>query len=471
MSSSILQRSILGPKDVEDLTNRGLLRPADRVGMSRLHKRRAHRSSDEENEDIPLDVQTSSDTAVDPFVNIPDVLISKETLLYVGYDETKAEELWNRWSDWPADGPQRETDEDDGGLQVTFEDFITLRIGAGGSPDTDSEDDSEWTACLTAYGLATDVQAAILDPLFKEIRLNQTAAFWARDTIAMRYAGLGDIQQASREREMTLERAASRAASGQGQGQGLLVSASSSAEGHSRRSISGIQAEATAGISTDTISSVAARNAPGSVVLYKGIDKARISNLWDDNGNVVYLEALVSAAPGDFNGSNSMFYFTPDYKVAEYYAAYAKRRVECESVVIVAITIADAAIEALESPEIQRLYWPSSEWKELVWLSRRKKAASRRLSKYAQAMLIIGNIAKCANLAYHRLETWEAVGEKHLLKVNGPEGSVAVQYAFSNSLDGVDWLMEHGARTLKAYPMTSGELETWSAHQADLIAN
>jgi hypothetical protein len=471
MSQTLHQGSILGSRDVEELSISGLLMPAEGEGMRRLHKRRAHRSSDEENQDIPLDVRAFDNVIAGAFVTIPDILISKETLIYVGFNTTKADELWKCWSNWPAHGPQREVDNDDGGLQVTFEDFITLHMGSGGSPDTDSEEDLEWTACLTSYGLSTEVQNAILDPLFKGIRFNQTASFWARDTVAMRYAGLQDIQRASRDREMAYERAASRAIHGRG---GRFLGPASSSVQNTRRSLSGMQADATTGVSIDTCHSakaIAIRDAPGRVVLYKGMDKARINNLWDDNTNVVHLPALATQPPSDFSGTRTMYYFTPDYKVAECYAAYAKRRGKCESVVIISISIPNAAIERLESTEIQRLYWPSPEWKELVWLSRRSNPVPRHLRKYRQAMLVIGNTAKCPDVMYGKLDTWEAVREKHLLKVNGPAVFGAVQYVFSGEEDGIDWLMEHGARNLKAWPMTSQELEAWSEHQVNLIAS
>lgn len=60
-------------------------------------------------------------------IKFPDALISKETLICVGYDLTKADELWNRWSNWPADRARREIDDnDDDGLQVTCKNFNHL---------------------------------------------------------------------------------------------------------------------------------------------------------------------------------------------------------------------------------------------------------------------------------------------------------------------------------------------------------
>lgn len=151
--------------DSQELVICGLFAPGNQRGMIRLYKCCTNRSSNEEHRHVPIAQPNIPD---DAFVSVPDYLISKETLIYVGCNEDKAQKLWDRWDKWPRDDdPHRETDENYWGLKITFEDFITHHIGASGSPDTDLDDDSEWTVCLTAYGLAKDVQDAILDPLFK----------------------------------------------------------------------------------------------------------------------------------------------------------------------------------------------------------------------------------------------------------------------------------------------------------------
>lgn len=157
-----------------DLTNRGLFleatkhrRPAESANFTSdaligLAMKKITKS--------PLEIKSYGDDAAtsNAFLEISDILISRETLLSVGYDSSKADELWARWTHWPARGPQREIDEDDGGLDVTFKDFITLR--GGEFPDTDSEDGAEWTASLTTYGLDPEVQARILHPRLCVVR-------------------------------------------------------------------------------------------------------------------------------------------------------------------------------------------------------------------------------------------------------------------------------------------------------------
>lgn len=208
------QHTILAPLDSADLLNRGLLGPGTSTGFNRIHKRRLNRSSDKEYLDIPLNVSLSSPAAEDAFAMIPVALISSETLVYVGLSEVKATELWNQWTNWPAQGARRETDPDDGGFIVTFKEFI---IGSfENQADATNENVEEWRACLNRCGIAIDVQDAIMDPRFQHICMSQSCLYWVKDTVEMRYAGLEDIQRSSREREMQIRRTATGPGDSQG---------------------------------------------------------------------------------------------------------------------------------------------------------------------------------------------------------------------------------------------------------------
>ena len=201
MSEHISRINMLAPLDAAHLMSQGLVGPVDASGMRKIHKRRLNRFSEQEYGHLPLDV-TASQTANVIFVSIPDQLISQATIEYVGFSKTKANEIWNSWNSWPSTGPRRETDPDDNGLRVTFLDFICGYISS--SFDTSSEDDNEWTSCMNIYGLSTEFQDAILEPLFKYLRLSDSCAEWAKDTIEIRYAGLKAIQKESSNREIAL---------------------------------------------------------------------------------------------------------------------------------------------------------------------------------------------------------------------------------------------------------------------------
>ncbi|KAB5542963.1 hypothetical protein GE09DRAFT_232634 [Coniochaeta sp. 2T2.1] len=252
---------------------------------------------------------------------------------------------------------------------------------------------------------------------------------------------------------MELNRASSRAGSSAGGDDG------------GRRSISGLQQQSMPGISTevwDPARAAAAQNAPGCTILYRGIDQARISGLFADDGTLSNIDTLLSPPPTDFSGRLPMFYFTPDVRVAEYYAAYAKRRTNCESVVILELRIPNAVIETLSEPRIKRLYWPSSEWKELVWSCRNRRKLPSHLTATKDAILIIGS--RKPNHVYGGLSTWQDITEDFLLRIQddgrpGGNGRIAIQYVISGQEEGVDWLIENGGRDIKALPYPQSALQ------------
>lgn len=123
-------------------------------------------------------------------------IVSLETLIYVGLSSAKANDLWDRWTNWSLTGPRRETDPDDGfGLTVTFLDFIIGGCSVEHTVDTTAEDNIEWRKCLDACSINTATQDAIMDPKFRKLRLSNSCLYWAKDTIEMRYKGLESHQQ------------------------------------------------------------------------------------------------------------------------------------------------------------------------------------------------------------------------------------------------------------------------------------
>jgi len=270
-----------------------------------------------------------------------------------------------------------------------------------------------------------ETQSAIMDERFTYLRLSQSCLGWVVDTIWMRYAGLEDIQRTSLTREMKLRRTSLRP-------NAESSSTSLAYSGRSRgRSVSGDQQRGTPGITLSSWSSAqaqAARNAPGHTVLFKGIDQGRIRGLFDESGNLADISKLESERPTDFSPLLPLYYFSPDIKVAEHYASYAKNRSISESIVIVCLTIPNSAIESLQKPDIHQLFFPDPEWKELVWRSHRRMKLPTHLGLYQQAILVIGTISKGPHRMFVNLNSSQEVTEKHVLRVGARgEGPRAVQ--------------------------------------------
>ncbi len=461
---------ILSELDARNLEAQGLLYPGPSSGVKRIHKRRLNTSSEEEYSDISLQIEPTAPGAVDAFAIIPEVLFSLETLRYIGFSNNAAQAIWTKWVNWPQTGPRRETDPSDGGQYITFIDLATIRLQS--CDDVHTDDDVQWRNCLAECGVSSSVQESIMDPAFKDLRLSNSCVGWVDDTIRMRFAGLEEIRWASKQREMKLARDSSRPSESghrRGQHSGPAQQSYSSSSGgkagegssQKQRSVSSMQQETTPGISSQAWNDetrLEISNQPGKIVLFKGIDQGRIVGLFDDSGALSKIQKLLSLPPSDFSGSRPLFYFTPDYRVAEYYAAYAKRRSECESVVMVCLSIPQQAIDDLTEPSIQHLYWPSPHFKELVWRSKTQNSLPPHLRQYRDALIIIGNITRGANRMYEQMGGWEDMTNECLLRIRLlNQNTPAKQYVFSGEEEGREFLIQHGK--LNIVPFKGDQLQ------------
>ncbi|RGP63626.1 hypothetical protein FLONG3_9839 [Fusarium longipes] len=350
------------------------------------------------------------------FANIPDELFSQDAIEYVGFSKQKAAEIWAGWVNWPP-GPPREIDPHDACWpQVTFLDYI--KGHANYTNDVWHDDDAAWFNCMQQKAIAIDLQQAIMDPIFKYMRMTGICITWVRNAIDMRYRGIENIQ-----RGVIL---------------GMAIHSCSSSR------------------------AISAQSAPGLTILFEAVDTARTTRLFDTQGQLDKIMDLSSPPPTDFSRNKSMYYFTTSFAVAKRYAAWVKRSANCESVVIIKIAIRNKVIQSMSESNIQRLYWPSDDWKEFVWRCRTKKQPSTELRKYAIAALIIGTIANNTDKNYCGFESGSQLTEDAVLKVDGPRGQQnGIQFVFSTDEEGEDLLLEAASRTIETFSFTKDDMETW----------
>ena len=432
--------NILVPDDAITLQNSGLVSPPLSDGTRRIHKRRLYRSSDEEEHHLPL-TPVSTSSSSDSFVSVPDHLVSLAALEHLGYNPETATRIWEYWTNWPPGEPKRETDNTDNGVL-----FIDVAEGhLDNSPDTCAENDAEWFHYMNLYGVNRELQDAIMDPKFRSIRLSNSCKFWIRDTFHLRNRALQAVQEASRERDMTSRGEASRP------GHGSSVESGRRSNSDSLRMVPWLSHET----ALSEAATASASRAPGHTTIYKGIDQARITGLFDNNGNVNF-GCLVSTPPCDFSGRQADLYFNIDREVAEHYACYIKRRSACSGVVIIHASIPNSVIESLSTPDIQTIYWPSAEWKSLISHCRQGKKLPSELRKYKTAKLVIGTICGKPNAVIGSLQSPNEITGQMVLKTS--DGRHAVQYVFVGD-DGETLLEESSSVTV--FPLTSRQFEAW----------
>lgn len=460
--------NILGPLDAEQLQNLGHLR-AHADGTMKLHRRRLNRSSDEESGHISLDVTLDSPTSafLDAFSTIPQRLISKATLEYVGFSADKATAIWNSWSDFG-----QATDDYGDGEIMSLLDFITGPFDSRGDNGDDGNDE-QWRRTMDSFGLSADFQDKVMHPVFRELRLTQSCAYWCKDTIEMRYEALWCIQQSSLDRERLLQADQNHGHNLSGSSQqhqalgptpfigpsmGPLANSSGIQQqpGHHHQE-SAASASASIFDGLGTITDIAASGIEGHILLFKGIDEARADGFLDAQGSIQDMTKTLSSAPSDFGSER--YYFTPELKTAQYYAGYAKIRGTDETnVIIICIAIPNQVLQDLTGDALQYLYWPSEEWKEYVRYNRARRNMPFALRRFRRATLLIGSTAKKSNFAWRQLTGPRGVTEDFVLMI---DGQPTIQYVFDGSYEGHDFLKENIASRPYVYHFTKGDWNTW----------
>ena len=124
-------------------------------------------------------------------VEIPEVMRSKETFLFLGLTEGMAATLWERWLQITPDdrGP-------DGPIS-----FLSLAENLITCHDDDVWCVHEpWEKFITSLGFANEVAEAICDPEYHSIRFTESAKFWLLDTLQLRWRSLEELHDMSRLR-------------------------------------------------------------------------------------------------------------------------------------------------------------------------------------------------------------------------------------------------------------------------------
>ncbi|KAH7015732.1 hypothetical protein EDB80DRAFT_344859 [Ilyonectria destructans] len=378
------------------------------------------------------------------FIDIPESLFSRETLTFLGFNESASETIWSRWVNCgPDDG--REID----GGPVTFESMARAFIYGTFTHEEDAslDDDLAWRASMNSCGISEELQTAIMTPRCRDVRLTESCQFWLLDTISARYASLKQIQAASFERARSARRAAS------------LPGGSSLLPGEQMpsryRSTSEMFYRAPSMSPMVTSAPEVRASAPGHTVLYRGGYETSINAIFDDNGRVVKMTPLFSGRPGDFNSTKKASYMVLDFEIANKYAYWSKVRDRSQLAVILRLEIPNSALESMDGSEKCYTYWPSQEWKELVWNCRRNNRLQHSLAKFGKATLAIGTICGKPNVVVTNVPS--PVEITHQMILQGPRGD-AVQYVFIDD-QGVEFLETHGSSTCTVHPMTRHVVE------------
>jgi hypothetical protein len=384
-----------------------------------VNKRRLNKSSEDYPEATDMALNIGELSLEDTFT-IPEVLFSVQTYEYCEFTPVIASGLWNLFKK----NKDRFPEFDDPGHREYFLSFAFASIDEISEPSTFQ--DQEWRIAIRQMGFNMAIEDAIMCEEFADIRKTETAKFWAKDTVNIRLGGLEQLKRASWERSQQADRRRQRA----GREERPPIASR----------IPGMAVES---------AREAKENAPGSIILWKGLAQSRTIDLFTQENTVQDFRCIISNPPSDFSLSGS-YYWVFDKEIAIRYLKWAKSRMDIGDAVLLRLEIANNLVEPLEAPVLQ---YPGNLWKQYIH-SRRRQNIPKELRYLLRKTLLIGHI-RTGTTAIANLTDWREIGIGHTLRRKSDNG-IATQYVFSD-LDGLDFLNEHCSESLVMF--RSGDID------------
>lgn len=266
-------------------------------------------------------------------IEIPADLRSPETYAFLGFDDSTAAILRERYINKPADMP------------ASFLDFAVWQIDENPTPDATCASD-DWDSCLRSLGINDKLRKAILLPEFEDLRYAVSCKYWVLDAIETTYETLETMDEKMRLEADRLRRAKSRAGNGKTDpGTPTPITATSSA--------------APSAIDNHTM-------------IWHAASRQKAENFYNQTTGQISLRAILTV-PGDFSGTSRVAYWTPQKETADSYAQWSKHKMPASEIAFIQVAVPESftdrlATEYLWCGDRQK---PTDVWKKLIWHSRR----------------------------------------------------------------------------------------------------
>ena len=397
-------RTIFDPDDAQVMQQHGLITTPSSAGMVRVSKRRLRESSDTDDSTIaglsdePGSATSATSRQAPDLINMPFVLNSRATLIWLGFNSHVAQQLFEKWSSWSTSDPERPSD-----VCGVAKDYVRRSpFNAGGI-------DEQWSTALEQIGVEAELKAAFLDPECKQVRNSADLKTWLIDTINIRQRALDDVSKKSNERKG--ERSKKK---------GKFTGSAKEFENLELREP--VRPEVTNWPATP-------KQLPEHLLLWKGVDAARVDGLLSEDGQLVDFETILGHPPGDFSGVTAVWYFTVSKDIAEQYARWAMRRMENKggNVCLVAVQMPKSLVESLETC---KLYFPSKEWKTVVHRSRKGRPLPEDLSHLETVELMMGHICVSTTSAVASLASPDEIVRENVMRIPNTN-TLGTQHVFT----------------------------------------
>ncbi|KAI9828335.1 MAG: hypothetical protein M1832_002763 [Thelocarpon impressellum] len=394
-------------------------------------------------------------------IEVPDVLDSKETLIFIGLTDAAAEARWQAYL------KAFNSPDDEEGYRRLFGEPRVITFACTAIEDSGPDgyhDDEDWDGKMRAWGINRRLRTAIMDPEYMDVRLTQTLKFWVLQALETEYDALARLRDDFHQEMMWEQRQMSRASSRKpgysfsgdsARPPGELSVASSTGTAGSSLGLAGSSTAATgssAGPATTNHPSaeehaashveavgVRPRQLPGHTMIYRGTSISRCKEAYDAETGRLDLEPLRSRPPGDFSGSKLTLYFTTQEETARRYVRFSEN---CQHLnltyAIFQLAVPDALLDGPLKP--YNLWFSQSDscdWKRAVWVSRSSKDFHELTGPYndlphlAKKNVLQGHIATGVDSKFTKIASHTKIKESHILtvKIGDDPKAKSIQWA------------------------------------------
>ncbi|KAK3624409.1 hypothetical protein LTR56_021033 [Elasticomyces elasticus] len=368
-------------------------------------------------------------------------LIAYETLLWLGLNHERANQIWERWEQiTPIEDDNPHYDNESLGLFA--KDFLRNLVKY--EEGCDIYGDVDWTPNLRQIGANEDLIDAIVNSEYRSIQLSQSGLDWVLQAMEWRWEYLVHVYKAQRDEEGSEDsdgEHGSHAELGDVSRTPLTAAAraqfenaaSAAEESHGRRTIPSRHpdrpGEDTTAFSYDceTNPALDAAGRPLDYIpLWRATSRITAEGMWRTGK---FKLSKLSTMSLDFSGRQAVHSWKLDLEAAQMYALFAQRLARPAEICLVRFEL---PLELVTEVPTMILRWSEEDWKRIVYHSRRRDHLPKDLRMRVRAAhWIIGDTASGPHVKYEKMKDWTEVDEKCVLRLRS--GRPVTQFVFDHA--------------------------------------
>ena len=304
------------------------------------------------------------------YIEIPTHVDSYDALIFAGFKKKIAAKIIARYNELRSDSDLAEG--------VDLVDLVQTSISTLSYDCSELDDNETWDATLRNLGVRKQLRLRILAPGFEDIRSLRSGKEWAEDFIAMsldfvRGADtLVQLKQKMEQRNEEVRQGTSRA----------------------ERTSESLPDSAPTLLTTFTEK---AKLKPNETTFYRGCAAVNVVEALGKDDRI-FMPAILSRTPGDFDGWSPALYMTKERKTARKYAEYTRNAINPGEVAILSINIPHDLLEGYDVED-------RMEFKRAVWDNRREVVRTEFTRKLHKHGLIYGAVCGASNYVLKKVFT------------------------------------------------------------------